>query len=50
MGEYERKLMEQLDAQEIVINRKEKQSRGYDYLGDGAYTRRSGCTDEEDDY
>lgn len=46
MGPYERKLMEELDAQEVAQKKKERKEKGYDYLGEGSYTRRSGVYED----
>lgn len=48
MGPYERKLMEELDAREIAQKKKERKEKGYDYLGDGNYTRRSGVYEDRE--
>lgn len=49
MGPYEIELMKELDAQEKLLEKNERASRGYEPLGDGSYTRRSGCCDEPDE-
>ena len=48
MGPYETELMAELDEREVAQQKKERRDRGYDYLGDGSYTRRSGAYNDNE--